>query len=181
MENGRFRPDLYNRLAAFPIMLPPLRERGSDLALLGRRFRIRAARDANRPVPTLHPDALDLLRNHSWPGNVRELRNVLTRAVLKCRGSEILPEHLDLLSEPDRVADQAASFSPLVQHAWASGQPELHEFLQQELDRVLIQHALSECAGNRTEIARRLGLTTNTVLKLIRKFGLDRSDGNQPE
>lgn len=170
---GTFREDLYFRLATFPIALPPLRERGSDLALLGRHFRIRAAQNANRPVPELDPSAVKLLRAHAWPGNVRELRNVLTRAMLKCDGYVIMPEHLGLPSEGDKGPEYATDFGSTIQQAWDSGQPNLHQSLHDRLDCDLIQHALKQCGGNQTQVAERLGLSRNTVRKLVKKCGLD--------
>lgn len=167
-----FREDLYFRLATFPIELPPLRERGSDLALLGRHFRIRAAQNANRPVPTLAPSAVAALRGYSWPGNVRELRNVLTRAVLKCQGYEILPEHLGLPTDDDNGTDGGADFGSIAQQAWQSGEPNLHQLLHDALDRNLLEHALTQCDGNQTQLAERLGLSRNTVRKLVLKYGL---------
>jgi DNA-binding NtrC family response regulator len=170
MEKGTFRPDLYNRLAGFPIALPPLRDRGPDLALLGRHFRIRAAREANRPVPALHPRAVELLRAYSWPGNVRELTNVLTRAVLRCRGAEILPEHLALPTEGDT---DATDFGAAIEQAWESREPNPHQTLHDQLDRDLIRFALAKCGGNQTQVAERLGLSRNFVRKLAQKFGLE--------
>ena len=170
---GTFREDLYFRLATFPINVPPLRERGDDLRLLGTRFRIRAAKSANRPAPELHPKSIDLLRAYSWPGNVRELRNVLTRAVLRCRGSEILPEHLDLPIEGGPTGGETVELSLLVQTAWESGEPNLHHSLHDSLDRELIQFAMKQCGGNKAQVAERLGLARNTVRKLVQKFGIE--------
>ena len=172
-EKGTFREDLYFRLATFPIELPPLRERGSDLALLGRNFRIRAAQKANRPVPALDPTAVEALRAYSWPGNVRELRDVLTRAVLKCQGDVILPEHLGLPTKRERGSAGATDFAATIQQAWDSGQPNLHQWLHDGLDRDLIQHTLQQCDGNQTQLAERLGLSRNTVRKLVQKHGLE--------
>jgi DNA-binding NtrC family response regulator len=173
-KQGTFREDLYFRLATFPIELPPLRKRSSDLALLGRHFRIRAAQNANRPVPALHAQAVEMLQAHSWPGNVRELRDVLTRAILKCQGFEILPEHLGLPSEREKSGEGDPDFAPNIQQGWKSGCPNLHESLHDCLDRDLIEYAARQCGGNKTEMAKRLGLTTTTVLKLMRRFGIEK-------
>jgi DNA-binding NtrC family response regulator len=172
-KKGTFREDLYFRLATFPIELPPLRQRGSDLALLGRHFRIRAAQNANRPVPVLHPKAVEALRAYAWPGNVRELRDVLTRAVLKCQGFEIMPEHLGLPAQRDESRLGVSEFGAKIQQAWDSGQSNLHQLLHDGLDRDLIQHALKQCGGNQTQLAERLGLSRNTVRKLVQKYGLE--------
>ena len=170
-DKGTFREDLYFRLATFPIELPPLRDRGSDLALLGRHFRIRAAQLVNRPVPSLTRAAVDALRAYSWPGNVRELRDVLTRAVLRCQSFEILPEHLGL-PDDQKEAAREADFASTIQQAWESGEPDLHQSLHDALDRDLMQYALQQCQGNQTLLAERLGLSRNTVRKLVGRFDL---------
>jgi transcriptional regulator with GAF, ATPase, and Fis domain len=82
VADGRFRQDLYYRLNVFPIEVPPLRDRGGDIALLARRFLRQLARELGRPLPRLTNDVLTRLRNYDWPGNVRELRNVLERGMI---------------------------------------------------------------------------------------------------
>ncbi len=92
---GRFREDLYYRLAVFPISLPPLRERREDIALLSTRFLAIASEQQRKPIAGLDPAALELLTKYDWPGNVRELRNEIERAVALTRASEsIAPDHL---------------------------------------------------------------------------------------
>jgi two-component system response regulator HydG len=92
---GRFREDLYYRLAVFPISLPPLRERREDIALLSTRFLAIASDHQRKPIAGLDPAALELLTKYDWPGNVRELRNEIERAVALTRASEsIAPDHL---------------------------------------------------------------------------------------
>jgi Nif-specific regulatory protein len=92
---GRFREDLYYRLAVFPIALPPLRERREDIPLLAARFLAVAAEQQRKPIAGLDPAALELLTKYDWPGNVRELRNEIERAVALARPStSIAPEHL---------------------------------------------------------------------------------------
>ena len=92
---GRFREDLYYRIAVFPISLPPLRERREDIALLATRFLAIAAEQQRKPLAGLEPAALELLTRYDWPGNVRELRNEIERAVALARASEsVKPEHL---------------------------------------------------------------------------------------
>jgi len=92
---GRFREDLYYRLAVFPISLPPLRERREDIALLSTRFLAIASEQQRKPIAGLDSAALELLTKYDWPGNVRELRNEIERAVALTRASEsIAPNHL---------------------------------------------------------------------------------------
>src|SRR5205823_4563678 len=88
---GTFRRDLFHRLNRVTVRLPPLRERGEDLAELAASFLARAAEGTGRPAPVLAEGTLQRLRAHPWPGNIRELQNVLHRAVGVCRGPQILP------------------------------------------------------------------------------------------
>jgi len=173
VEAGTFREDLKFRLNPFPIHLPPLRERGGDLRVLGRHFIALAAMKANRPIPTMYPRSIEAVRGYSWPGNVRELKGVLERAVLRCRGMEIMPEDLDLPAERNEACDATVDFRSPVERAWRSGQPTLHESLHDSLDRELIRFAMEQAGGNQTLVAERLGLSRNTVRKLVQKAGLE--------
>jgi Nif-specific regulatory protein len=107
---GSFREDLYYRLAAFPIALPPLRARKGDIALLAARFVATAAEHQHKPVATLHPATLTLLERYPWPGNVRELQNEIARAVaLTPPGELLLPERFS-----DKLRGPAATVAPPV-------------------------------------------------------------------
>jgi NtrC-family two-component system response regulator AlgB len=101
---GRFREDLFFRLNAMQINLPPLRERREDIPLLARRFLDFFARQARRPTPELSPLALEALLSYSWPGNIRELRNVLERAVILWPSQVIEPEAF-----PEQIAIQGST------------------------------------------------------------------------
>jgi DNA-binding NtrC family response regulator len=115
---GRFREDLYYRLAVFPIALPPLRERREDIPLLATRFLAIAAEQQRKPIAGLDPAALELLTQYGWPGNVRELRNEIDRAVALARASAIIaPEHLSAsLRAPGALTNGAPA-----NHAQARG------------------------------------------------------------
>jgi transcriptional regulator with PAS, ATPase and Fis domain len=115
---GRFREDLYYRLAVFPISLPPLRERREDIALLATRFLAIASEQQRKPIAGLEPAAHELLTQYDWPGNVRELRNEIDRAVALARASEtIASEHL---SARLRAQGGLANGVPPVNHAGPS-------------------------------------------------------------
>jgi two-component system, NtrC family, response regulator AtoC len=95
VARGGFRQDLFFRLNGISLLIPPLRERTSEIEAMARSFLAQAVKQVGRgTAPHLSDSALDLLRRYSWPGNIRELRNVIERAVLLCAGREILPEHL---------------------------------------------------------------------------------------
>ena len=174
-----FRADLYYRLNVFPIHLPPLRERGTDLQLLGRHILAVEATKALKPVPTLHPSAIQAARAHAWPGNVRELKDRLSRAVLRCRGGKIMPADLGLPNEGAPLqssavrTDSVAALREAVAWAWDSGDKELWPLLRDMLERELLQHALAELDGNQTHVSERLGMVRNTVRKRMQAYGLD--------
>lgn len=112
VDRGRFRQDLYFRLAAATIVIPPLRERVAEIAPLARRFVQDACRErAQTRVPRILPDAMEALLRHAWPGNVRELRNALERAVLLAREEDIGLAHLPLEKMGRRLTTPGAPFS----------------------------------------------------------------------
>jgi two-component system response regulator FlrC len=154
VRQGHFRSDLYFRLDVFPLRIPPLRERPEDLAPLAAALVEDASRALGRAVPSLSPAALEALRRHPFPGNVRELRNLLERAVVRCRGPAIEPAHLAL--EPGRpalAAPPATAELPLDLAA---------------LERMAIAEALRRVNGNRTHAARLLGIGLRTLRNKLR-------------
>ena len=158
MEAGAFRRDLYYRIAVVTIDLPPLRDRLDDIPLLARHFLVKKGAAHVR----LDAPVLEALRRHRWPGNVRELENVIERAlVLAEDGSRLtvddLPAHvLRPLSEGDPlcidIPDEGISFA--------------------EVERTLLGRALEKAGGNQSKAARLLGLTRQTFLYRLEKFGL---------
>jgi len=100
---GKFREDLYYRLAVFPIAIPPLRERMEDVIPMAELFLERYGSTMGRPGLGLSEDAKAAINAHRWPGNVRELENAVQRALLLCDGDEVMPEHLELKAVAIRV------------------------------------------------------------------------------
>jgi DNA-binding NtrC family response regulator len=176
IAEGKFRQDLFHRLNRVTLRLPPLRERLDDLPELVRFFLECAAAAANRPQPTVSAAALDRLRDHRWPGNIRELQNVVSRAVGVCRGSQILPEHLDFAvgAAGQPTGNEAAARAGLqaaIDWAWDTDGPvweRLHDLLEHEVLRA----ALTRLGGNQTDVADRLGMARGTVIKRMQKYGL---------
>ncbi len=122
----RFREDLYFRLSVFPITVPPLRDRGSDISLLALSFVDRFCRDLNKPRLTLSPAAIEQLQSYRWPGNVRELQNCIERAVILADGDSILPRHLNLsFVDQPTAADAVDRMGPRrpQRHAWRRHPP----------------------------------------------------------
>src|ERR1700720_4752915 len=151
VEEGRFRGDLYFRLAVFPIERPPLRERASDVPLLARSLLAGIARRHQLPVPRLAEETVELLGSQPWPGNVRELANVLERALILADGPELRPADLQpLLGAP-------AASSPT-----ASGG---------ERDR--LRRALIEAAGDKRRAAALLGISYRALLRKVKEHDLE--------
>jgi len=168
---GRFRQDLYYRLSVFPIMVPPLRDRRDDIPLLAYRFAARAAADAGKSFQGFAPDALDLLREHSWPGNVRELQHAVERAVILCTEAT-LSAHLfaPVMAELRPGAEHA--LSRRAAHGAANEDPGTHTLVVPTLDlmdieRQVIDHALSRSGGNRTRAAALLGIDVRTLRRKL--------------
>jgi two-component system response regulator HydG len=145
---GRFRDDLYYRINVVELIVPPLVERQEDILPLARRF---AAEFAGGPV-RLSPQAIQCLLAHRWPGNVRELRNAIQRSCLLCRGDVVLPEHL-----PPKVAALATSGTA----AAAAGR-------LSQMERAAILATLEECSGNRTQAAKKLGISRRALIYKLR-------------
>ena len=163
---GTFREDLYYRLAVFPLRLPPLRERLSDVPLLAQRFP-RAHRGRGAPGHRgVEPAALDALRRHAWPGNVRELRNVVHRAYV--------------LSDPPAISSEAAEAvlaapAPLAPGAGGSGDalfvPVRVGDTAKAAERKLIEATIAAFGGDKRAAAEMLGLSLKTVYNKLRSWG----------
>ena len=147
---GRFRLDLYYRLAVLEIRLPPLRQRLGELGLLVTELSPALCRDTGCPAPRLTDEAWSALRGHSWPGNVRELQAVLARAMLKADGRRIVGEDLE--------------FPALdIPRARNDGEP---------LERTMIRRALAASGGRFSEAARRIGWSRQKLYRRVRALAL---------
>ncbi len=146
---GRFRADLYHRLAVLEVEVPPLRKRVEDLPALTRALGPRIARETGLGPPGLSAAALQVLELYPWPGNVRELHAVLARAVLRSNGNVIGPEHL-------RELRMSGSADPP-----SSG-----------LERSMIEHALDASGGGMTPAAARIGWTRQKLYRRMKALGL---------
>ena len=163
-----FREDLYYRLAVFPVLLPPLRERGDDVLLLARAFLSRFAQRHGASLVGFSPAAETALRSYRWPGNVRELENVIERAVLLEEGQEVslgsLPDDvlgvLDLLPDPTVAAAEPGELPPVLPFAVE--------------EKRIVRNALEAAGWNVREAARLLGLGRATVYRKIERYALEK-------
>ena len=160
---GTFREDLFFRLKVVEIKLPPLRERRSDVPLLASAFLREFARENQKVVKSITPEAMALLREYSWPGNVRELRAAIEGAVVLCRADRVLPEDVqDYVQPSESLAPGGTSGAGMV----AAG-------TVKEAERQLIIKALKEAEGNRTVAAKRIGMSRRTLYRKLDEYGLE--------
>lgn len=159
----RFREDLFFRLNVISVDVPPLREREEDIPLLAAHFLEGFASRNRKVVRGFSPQALDTMLRYSWPGNVRELENAVERAVILCHGDLItgreLPSMLSCAIQEDaRPAEPDASLAGLPLDA---------------VERRAIEETLRQAGDNKSEAARRLGITRATLHNKLRKYGLE--------
>jgi two-component system, NtrC family, response regulator AtoC len=162
---GQFRDDLYYRLKGVPIELPPLRERRGDIPLLAQAFVREAARENEKPVREITPDAMERLLNYSWPGNVRELRSAIESAVVLGRSDKITVR--DLPPEVRGGAPAIPSASKTAPAAASGG------LTVKEAEKQLIIRALKESDRNRTEAAKKLGMSRRTLHRKLHTYNLE--------
>ncbi len=159
VKRGRFRADLYFRISAFVIPVPPLRDRRTEIGPLASRFARELSAELGDRIAAIGPDAFDALKAYDWPGNVRELRNVIERAVVLSGGGKIELSHL-----PDRIREGAPR--PVV-----GGPVDVRQKVA-EVERDAVVAALEATAGNQTQAARRLGVSRFALIRLMDKHGL---------
>ncbi|MEP6729623.1 MAG: sigma-54 dependent transcriptional regulator [bacterium] len=160
IRDGRLREDLYYRLTVFEVLLPPLRERLEDIAVLAQHFVREFARKHKLDVDGVGDAAREQLERHAWPGNVRELRNVIERATIVARSGWIEPRHLPPYlqvlkqgSEPTLTVPAGTTLA--------------------EAERLLILQTLERVGNNKAEAARQLGLDVKTIRNKLKSYGRD--------
>jgi transcriptional regulator with GAF, ATPase, and Fis domain len=166
-----FREDLYFRISAVPITIPPLRERGDDVVLLAEHFLERFRREFRKPSLELTSDARARLRGYPWPGNVRELQNAIERAAILANGSEIDAAALQLPS-PKPAPEELPDGMLEEQFLWDGPLDEVSQRAVAHVERFKIQNALRESKWNKTRAAEMLGVSYKTLLSKIRALGL---------
>ncbi|HYX90087.1 MAG TPA: sigma-54 dependent transcriptional regulator, partial [Myxococcaceae bacterium] len=165
-REGRFREDLYYRLAVVDLVVPPLRERREDIPALAHEFALRYAERFGVEDVRLSPALIERLAAADWPGNVRQLENAVARMVALSGGGEIGPEAFAAgaaagSAQPTPAGDSAA--------AEPSGSLTLREQLE-ALERSVIARTMTAVGGNQSEAARRLGISRNTLTERLRRY-----------
>ncbi len=156
VRKGAFREDLYYRLSAFVIELPPLRRRREDILLFAGHFLKKCSADMRKPVQGMSAEAKKILRDYNWRGNVRELRNIIERAVILCDEPEIGVAHL-----PAPLLPQAQP--PAVS-------PQDDDWTLAEMEKRHILWVLEQANGNKSEATRRLGIARSTFDQKLKKY-----------
>src|SRR5437667_2176521 len=162
IDTGKFREDLYFRVAVVTIRMLPLGQRGEDIVFLAREFLQRYAAESGRTKLVFAPDALRAMNRYSWPGNVRELQNRVKRAVIMASGSRVTAKDLELEHDQD-VAFLSA--------------PTLRE-ARENVERKMIEQALKRNSGKITSAAAELGISRPTLYELMEKLGIVKERAN---
>ena len=157
MATGKFREDLYYRLAVVQLTQPPLRDRENDIRLLAQYFLNRFAAEANKPNLAFDPDALRALNRHHWPGNVRELENCVRRAAIMAEGRRVTAKDLEL--NPSELASNFVTLKDA----------------REAVERQMVQKALQKHGGKIAPAAVELGLSRPTLYELMDKLGIIRN------
>ena len=164
---GEFRQDLFYRLSAFTVTLPPLRERAEDIPVLAYHFLRKAEAKVNKKVDRVSPEALDLLTRYSWPGNLRELENTIERAVVLSSSRQIevahVPSHLQEAASPIRVTTD---------ETFVRGKERVIEMFEREA----VVRFLAEASGNVSKAAVKAGITRRNFHRLLSKYSINRGE-----
>ncbi|HUV31911.1 MAG TPA: sigma-54 dependent transcriptional regulator [Acidobacteriota bacterium] len=167
VRTGRFRADLFYRLNVIPIVIPPLRERKEDIALLADHFAARFSEKLNVPAKKLTPEAMQVLINYPWPGNVRELENTIERAVQLDRTGTLEPSDFpERLTKP-KVVSVVSESDPVT--------PTL-----ESIEKAYIQYVMTQTDGRKTEAAKLLGIDTSTLYRKLDRYRMNELTGEKP-
>ena len=181
---GRFRQDLYYRIAGVEFSIPPLRKRPSEIEPLARMFLERFCRRSALPLPQITPAALEALQRYSWPGNVRELKNVMERAPFLSGGSVIDAEHIPTeggsdangMFPPEEQESTEVFFASRVGPSLPSNPASIPAsgLRDSDAERARIAQALEQCAGNQTRAAKLLNISRRTLINYIERLNMPR-------
>jgi DNA-binding NtrC family response regulator len=197
-DQGTFRQDLYYRLSTIPVLIPPLRDRPEDIAVLALRFAMRTAAELGKKIDGLSPDALESMQHYPWPGNIRELQHVIERAVIltpdpmihahclegtrfglahSLGAPSIRPRAIPTPGSGRAVATSTPPVAGMAIGGATNGNIALASLNVADAERVLIQHALAAADNNRTKAAELLGISVRTLRNKLNGPGKD-ADGD---
>jgi len=173
VNKGKFRKDLYHRLYVLSIHIAPLRKRKEDIQELTEYFIARAAREIDKDIKGISPEAIKVLELYKWPGNIRELQNVLKRAVVFCAGEMIGIEDIDLDSTPYKK--ELCALSDVIDNIFESAlaldnNTDIYNSVISNTEKTLIEKALSVTKGNQVKASAMLGITRVTLRKKMQAY-----------
>ena len=183
IKTGKFREDLYHRLNVFRIELPPLRQRKEDIGILVKHFLTKSAQEIKSDMKNIDDNAMNVMKEYDWPGNIRQLENICRYITVMAPSSNItiddIPDEVKNINTSDSISKNTN------QNGSAKWEDSLSSHiktvlmdknnlinLSKELEKILLQEALSACKGKRIEAAKILGLGRNTVTRKIKELGL---------
>lgn len=169
VSEGRFREDLYYRLNVIGVEVPSLRERREDIPVLATAFLERFALANRKEIKGFTPQAMDALLKYSWPGNVRELENAVERAAILCLGEYISERELPMAVSSAPKNSDAPTLAEL---QGAAGEEPISMTLD-EMERAAILRTLQDTGDNKSEAARRLGITRATLHNKLRRYDME--------
>ena len=167
-----FREDLYFRISAVPMTIPPLRERGDDVIMLAEHFLEKFSKEFGKPGLELSVAARERMKEYRWPGNVRELQNTMERGVILADGVSIQPSGLQLPATKPDLEHAPAGMLP-ESFCWEGTLEEVSERATAHVQKVMLENTLRECKWNKTRAAEILGVSPKTLLAKMRAAGLE--------
>jgi DNA-binding NtrC family response regulator len=171
-EEKLFREDLYFRISAVPLTIPPLRDRGKDVLMLAEHFLEKFSREFGKPGLELSEGARDRMLHYRWPGNVRELQNTMERGVILADGMSIHESGLQLPATKPDVESLPAGMLP-ESFSWEGSMEDVTARAVEHIEKVLLENTLRECKWNKTRAAEKLGVSPKTLLAKLRSAGLE--------
>jgi len=168
VEKKEFREDLFFRLSVFPINIPPLRDRMSDIRLLAQHFVDKFSRELHRQRLQITPEAVRALESYSWPGNVRELQNTIERAVILSDGRTIKPEDLNFAFERRKQTDEFVHLLDL-----SGSLADVSNRASRAAEKVKIKQALELAGWNKTHAAEMLDVSYKTLLNKVKEYEIE--------
>lgn len=183
IKDDEFRLDVYHRINAFEIHLPPLRQRGDDIDLLVDHFIGTLSTKMGRKIDGISSEAMEVIRNYAWPGNVRELQSVIRRSILMATGPVIVPENLSIETndrkvsgatdgETSKLATSKDAIESFALKRIAEGSDEIYAETLAMMESALIAKILSHTNGNQSKAAAMLGITRGSLRTKIRSLGI---------
>jgi DNA-binding NtrC family response regulator len=173
VEAKTFREDLYFRISAVPITIPPLRERGQDVLLLAEHFLDHFRLEFSKQDLSFSPEARERMLQYAWPGNIRELQNAIERAVILADGPVLTAQALQLPEPLPATGSIPGGLLP-EEFTWNGTLEEVSQRALAHVERVLLEKVMRDCQWNKTRAAEKLGVSAKTLLAKLRSAGLEK-------